>query len=78
MEKASKSGLCHPKTNHLIRIAPTPKTSQWPSAQGGPGRKIVAGQQQFLRRGSGILAMWTNISRLPHWRIGPRMTPGKD
>ncbi|MCH4560921.1 hypothetical protein ACVILI_005833 [Mesorhizobium sp. USDA 4775] len=47
MEKASKSGLCHPKTKHFNPIALPPKTSQWASRGDRAGRKNVASGQQF-------------------------------
>ncbi|BCG86343.1 hypothetical protein MesoLj113c_24530 [Mesorhizobium sp. 113-3-9] len=49
MEKASKSGLCHPKTKHFNPIAPPPKTSQWPSEGSRPAWDFVAVGQQFGR-----------------------------
>ncbi|WP_202352945.1 hypothetical protein [Mesorhizobium sp. 113-1-2] len=69
MEKASRSGLCHPKTKHFNGIAPPPKTSQWPSGGGRPGRKIVANGQQFFAMPSAFFSTLEWRAALPQGQL---------
>ncbi|WP_155772538.1 MULTISPECIES: hypothetical protein [Mesorhizobium] len=70
MEKASKSGLCHPKTKHFNPIAPPPKTSQWPPEGSRRAQDFVAGGQQFGRSTGSFSA--ETIGNHP----SPSMIPG--